>query len=141
MGTNSPVPLAERAVNHVLDKVSSGRRLTPRERAFMEIVKSHPHLDMVDHMLVSNTQAARKVTQMLDLGIGVVCNLRDRDGKMGAPVLSAEVDGEHARIAIEGHLILDLKPSMLYDLTFSTSDFRYSLESDHEYYELAPLRK
>jgi hypothetical protein len=95
---------------------------------------------MVDMMMVSSAEAGRMVSSLLGIGIGVTCNLMDRDGAMGADVVRAEVTGDTARITLAGHHTIDLPPSMLYDLTFSLREFRYTLESGQEFYELATIK-
>jgi hypothetical protein len=141
MGSKSVSSVKERALNHILDMISSGRGLRAVEKHFLDIQQSIPDSEMKDHMMVSSVEAGHRVSSILGLGIGVTCNLRDRDGMMGADVLSSEVLGDIARLTLSGHTTVDLLPSLLYDLTFSVRDFRYSLESGQEFFELATIKK
>lgn len=132
--------LKEQAMDKILDKMSTGRGLTPNEAAFMAVQGPIPDSDLRDFMLVSSFEACTRVASLLDHGLRVTCNLRDRDGVIGDDVVSSSVTGDRSTITLAGRLTIELLPSFLYDLTFSMRDFRYSLESDHEFYELAPIK-
>ena len=132
--------LKDRAMNRILEKISGNRPLTERERYFLSVQQLIPDSALVDYMLVTSTDVARRISEALELGVEVACNLRDRDGAIGAKVLSSKVMGGKSEIEVRGHGRMELRQNCLYDLRFSTTHLRYSLESDHEYYELAPVK-
>jgi hypothetical protein len=132
--------LKDKAVNRILEKISDNQPLTTREKGFLNLQQSIPDHDLVEYMLVTPTEVVNKISDILDMGVEIVCNLRDRDGVMGAKVLSGELNEGRPLIEVTGHGKIELRQNCLYDLRFSTKHLRYSLESDHEFYELVPVK-
>jgi hypothetical protein len=140
MTTQQNNTLRDTAVNFLLDKISDKKGLTRQERQFLSMYQSLSDSEFKDYRLVTNTDAVAAVSRMLELGIDVTCNLRDRCGAIGANVSGARMEGPRAMLVLSGHTEIEIGANHLYDLYFSTQVFGYSLESDHEFYELAPIK-
>ena len=89
-----------------------------------------------DLMFLSKNATSRKVKEILERGKKVICDLHDRDGKIGLEILSIEnnVDSVTCDVIMrnETHQLHD---RFLYNIIYNNIKKEYSLQEQDEYYE------
>lgn len=125
----------------ILNKISRGKKLTDRENRFIELYKS-TNIDIKDHMMISKNVAFTKIKDIISKGISVICNLKDRDGKFGLPILDLENDNhsEECKVIMKNEEWY-LHDRFLYNLIWDDKKISYSLEEHDEYYEKIEIKK
>jgi hypothetical protein len=131
--------LKEIEINRILTKVSKKSVLTDRENKFLELY-NHRNDDK-DLMYLSKNTTCERVKFFLDSGKKVICDLHDRNGLIGLPILSVEnnYDEENGLIIMknENH---ELNDKFLYNLIYNNKLNRYSLQEQDEYFEKLEVR-
>ncbi len=128
--------LKEIEMNRILDKISKKLKLTKREVKFLDLYNTTVSDPKKDYMMLSKSVAATKVKDLLESNIKVICNLHDRDGKIGLPIIDIvdDIEEEFSTIIMknENHKLED---KFLYNLIYNNKKSQYSLEEHDEYYE------
>jgi hypothetical protein len=131
--------LKEIEVNRILNKISKKSVLTDRENKFLELY-NHRNDDK-DLMYLSKNTTCERVKFFLDNGKKVICDLHDRNGLIGLPILDVEnnYDEENGLIIMrnENH---ELNDKFLYNLIYNNKLNRYSLQEQDEYFEKLEVR-
>ncbi len=127
----------EMELNKILEKVSKRKKLTERERKFLELYQVTREEEMKDFLYLSKNSTFKKVAELLELGKKVICNLHDRNGKFGDQITSIENNFEDETCTIsmkhgENHKLHD---KFLYNLIYNIKRDEYSLEEQDEYFE------
>jgi len=126
--------LKEIEVNRILNKVSKKKILTEREKKFLELYNHK--IDDKDLMYLSKNTTCERVKFFLDGGKKVICDLHDRNGLIGLPVLDVvnNYEDEFGLIIMkdETHQLND---RFLYNLIYNNKLNRYSLQEQDEYFE------
>ena len=124
-------------LNRILDKINSKVKLSKKEINFLNLYQITRDDDMKDFMYLSKNSTFEKIKDLLDKSRRVICDLHDRDGKIGLRIINIENDFE------EDECILYLKVSetfvledkFLYNLIYNKNKDEYSLQEQDEYYE------
>jgi hypothetical protein len=128
--------LKEIEANRILDKISKKKSLSDREKRFLELY-NHKTEDHKDHMYLSKNTTCERVKTLIDSGKSVICDLHDRDGKIGLPII--DIDNTHTDddciILMRGNETYKLQDRFLYNLIYIQKSNRYSLQEQGEYYE------
>ena len=127
----------EMELNKILDKVSNRKSLTTRERNFLELYKTTREEDMKDFLYISKNSAFKKISELLEIGKKVICDLHDRNGKIGLEITGIENNFEEDTcvITMKGEEKHQLHDKFLYNLIYSIKKDEYSLQEQDEYFE------
>ena len=127
----------EMELNKILDKVSNRKSLTARERNFLELYKTTREEDMKDFLYISKNSAFKKISELLEIGKKVICDLHDRNGKIGLDITGIENNFEEDTciITMKGNEKHQLHDKFLYNLIYSIKKDEYSLQEQDEYFE------
>ena len=127
----------EMELNKILDKVSNRKSLTARERNFLELYKTTREEDMKDFLYISKNSAFKKISELLEIGKKVICDLHDRNGKIGLDITGIENNFEEDTciITMKGDEKHQLHDKFLYNLIYSIKKDEYSLQEQDEYFE------
>jgi hypothetical protein len=120
----------EMELNKILDKVFSKRSLTDRERNFLELYKTTREEDIKDFLYISKNYAFKKINELIEIGKKVICDLHDRNGKIGLEIIEMRNNFEKdtCDIIMKGEEKHQLKDKFLYNLIYSTKKEQYSLQ-------------
>lgn len=129
--------LKEIEANRILDKISKSQPITEREKRFLDLY-NHTTDDLEkDFMYLSKNTAYERIRILLESKKSIICNLYDRDGKIGLKILSIEnnFNSENCVIFMTHDTTHMLEDRFLYNLVYNTKKDRYSLEVQDEYFE------
>lgn len=128
--------LKEIEANRILDKISKKKSLSDREKRFLELY-NHKTEEYKDHMYLSKNTTCERVKTLIDSGKSVICDLHDRNGKIGLPIIA--IDNTHTddycNILMRGNETYKLEDRFLYNLIYNQKSNKYSLQEQGEYYE------
>jgi len=131
--------LKEIEVNRILNKVSKKSILTDREKRFLNLY-NHKNDDK-DLMYLSKNTTCERVKFFLDGGKKVICDLHDRNGLIGLPVLDIVNNYEDDfGLIIMKNETYQLNDRFLYNLIYNNKLNRYSLQEQDEYFEKLEVR-
>lgn len=132
----------EKRLNQILDKLGSGIKLTPRENKFLDRYNDTSEEDFKDYKMMTKESTFTKIIELLDNNLKVICNLNDKNGKIGLPIKSIYNDYEKEKTYLElsnGEEI-ELKDNYFYELNYNFKKDVYDLEVVDEFYEKIPVR-
>jgi hypothetical protein len=126
--------LKEIELNRILNKVSKKKILTERENKFLELY-NHKNDDK-DLMYLSKNTTCERVKFFLNGGKKVMCDLHDRNGLIGLPVLDVVNNyQDDFGLIIMKNETHQLNDRFLYNLIYNNKLNRYSLQEQDEYFE------
>ena len=131
----------EMELNRILDKVSKKQDLEGREQKFLDLYNSTSEDDMKDYMYLSKNTTFNKVKSLVDAGKTVICDLYDRNSKIGIKLKDIENDFENETCIMtlkndEKHSLHD---KFLYNIIYNNKKDEYSLQAQDEYFEKIPV--
>lgn len=131
----------EMELNRILDKVNMKKKLTDREISFLNLYQDTKDDDMKDLMYLSKNSTSEKVKSLIERGKKVICDLKDRNGKIGLQILEIENDFENdvCVIKMKGNETHKLHDRFLYNIIYNTKKDEYSLQEQDEYFEKIPV--
>ncbi len=130
--------LKEIEMNRILDKISKKSKLTERERSFLELYNSTVNKEEdKDWMMLSKSAASTKVKELIKSNRKVICDLHDRNGKIGLQILEIidDIEDDFSTILMKGEEKHKLQDKFLYNLIYSVKKNEYSLQEHDEYFE------
>lgn len=129
--------LKEIELNRILDKISRKKSLTERERNFLDLYQATNEEEMKDLMLLSKNSACNRIGGMIESGKKVICDLCDRDGKIGLQIIQVENNHqeETCTITMKGGIEHPLDDRFLYNIIYNKKKDSYSLQEHDEYHE------
>jgi hypothetical protein len=129
--------LKEIEANRILDKVSKKKALSDRENRFLELYNYKSEETPKDLMYLSKNTTCERVKTLLDSNMIVICDLSDRDGRIGLPILNIEnVHSEDdCTVFMRDNETYKLQDRFLYNLIYNQKLNKYSLQEQGEYYE------
>ena len=142
--------LKEIVMNRILDKMSKKNKLSQRESSFFnlynETQKKSSHITDKkifvvdtdkDYMYLSKNVVVVKIKELISLKKKVICDLHDRDGRIGLYILEVLDDHqeETSTILMRGDEKHELHDKFLYNLIYNISKDEYSLQEQDEYFE------
>jgi len=79
----------------------------------------------------------KKVNDLISIGKKVICDLYDRDGKIGLQIVSIndDIEGDFSIIKLKGEETFKLQDNFLYNLIYNIKKNEYSLQIQDEYFE------
>ena len=129
--------LKEIEMNKILEKISRKKDLTKREKSFLELYNETSDDDTRDYMMLSKNVAFKRVRQLLDSEKKVICDLHDRDGKIGLQIFDIEnhIENDFCIITLKDGSSVKLEDKFLYNIIYNIKKNFYSLTEQDEYYE------
>jgi hypothetical protein len=128
--------LKEIEMNRILEKIYKKIKLTPREKKFLDLYNFTSKDDYKDYMYLSKNNTFRRVKDLLESGKKVICDLHDKDGKIGLPIVDIQnhIESETCKVIMknEEH---ELHDRFLYNLIYNVKKNEYSLQEQDEYFE------
>lgn len=138
---NESESLKDKELNRILDKISSGETLSEIEKRFLSNYGAIPDEFYQDFSFLTKNDVFDRIKEMLETGRKVVCDLTDRDGKIGVEIESVNnyIDSEFCHLILKNNQRVDLKDSYLYNIIFNPKKDEYSLQIQDEFYEKLPI--
>jgi hypothetical protein len=129
--------LKEIEANRILEKISKKKELSDRENRFLELYNHKSEETPKDLMYLSKNTTCERVRNLLDSNMMVICDLSDRNGKIGLPILNIENihSDDDCTLFMRGDEIYKLQDRFLYNLIYNQKLNKYSLQEQDEYYE------
>ena len=129
--------IKEIEMNRILDKILFRKRLTNSEIEYIERYNKKTIEEDQDYMMVSKNFVYSKVSSLLEGGKKVICDLHDRNGKIGLEIKSIEnhIEDDECIVVMTGDEKHKLHDKFLYNLIYSVVKDRYSLQEHDEYFE------
>jgi hypothetical protein len=127
----------EMELNNILEKVSKKKKLTEGEIKFLNQYQQTSDDDIKDYLYLSKNSVFQKVTQLIDKGKKVICDLHDRDGKIGLQIIGLQnlFEDESCILKLKGGSTHNLYDKFLYNLIYNVKKGEYSLQEQDEYFE------
>jgi len=128
-------------LNRILDKISSHQKLTSREEEFLSKYDQIMDKDLTDMSHLSKNTAFDKVSELLDKGKKVICDLYDKDGQINDEIVSIENDFENdtCLLFLKHGDEAQLHDRFLYNINYDFNHDTYSLSSQDEFFEKIPV--
>jgi hypothetical protein len=88
-------------------------------------------------MYLSKNATCERVKILIDNGKPVICDLHDRNGKIGLVIIDIENThtDDYCNILMRGNETYKLEDRFLYNLIYNQKSNKYSLQEQGEYYE------
>ena len=125
-------------MNRILDKIYRKVNLTDRERGFLELYNYTVNKpEDKDWMMLSKSATSTKIKELIELDRKVICDLHDRNGKIGLQILNIvdDIESDFSIIIMKGEEKHKLQDKFLYNLIYSVKKNQYSLQEHDEYFE------
>lgn len=134
--------LKDSELNRILDKISDGLKLTNSEQTFLNKYDSIKEDDLKDFTHLSRETTYQKIRELLDLNKKVVCDLYDRNGKIGLYITSIinNYNEGTCTLNLKGGETTKMTDNYLYNLIYNIQKDEYSLEVQDEYFEKIPVK-
>jgi hypothetical protein len=136
--------LKEIEMNRILDKISKKSKLTERERNFLELYNSTINKEENrDWMMLSKSATSSKVKELIDSNYKVICDLHDRNGKIGTQIINIvdNIEDDFSVIIMKDEEKHKLQDKFLYNLIYIVNKKQYSLQEHDEYFEKLTIEK
>jgi hypothetical protein len=134
--------LKEIRLNQILDKISNKIKLSKSEQDFLDHYDETSEEDMMDLRMLSKESTFTKISQLLERGKKVICNLVDKDGKIGIQILQIynKFDDETSIMTLKNGEKIKLMDNILYNIIYNTNKDEFSLEMEDEFFEKLPIK-
>jgi hypothetical protein len=131
----------EDVLDRILDKIHNKQKLTDIEKKFLDRYNETSDEEYQDFRFLTKNDASLKIKEIIDGGRKIICDLYDRDGKIGIEITKIKNDFEHetSEIHLKNKEVIKLKDNYLYNIIYNSTKDEYSLESQDEYYEKIPV--
>jgi len=102
-----------------------------------EVLLTKKNLLYKDYMLISKNFVVKKINELLDDNIVVICDLHDRNGKIGLSISKIEndMDSENSILYLNNQSTHKLSDKYIYNLIYNIKTDKYYLEEHDEYFE------
>jgi hypothetical protein len=129
--------LKEMEIDRILDKVSDKLKLTDREKEFLDLYQVTKEEDLKDFLYLSKNAAFRKILDILENGKKIICDLHDKNGKIGLQIIKIENDflNDKCLITMKRNETHELFDKFLYNIIYNIKKDEYSLQEQDEYFE------
>ena len=132
-----PESLKEMELNLILDKITKRVRLNGKEKSFLETYKDINDDDLKSFEMLSRLTTVEKINSLIDSKKKIICDLKDRDGKLGLQIVKIENldEDEVSIINLKDGSTFKMKDNFLYNIIYNLKKDIYSLEASDEFYE------
>jgi hypothetical protein len=134
--------LKEVELNKILDKISKSINLSSKEKEFLGKYDNIKEDDLKDFKMLSLQSTFEKLQGLIDNNKKVICNLIDRNGKIGIQIISiySDYENEVYILNLKNGEKIELKDNYLYNIIYTLQKDIYSLETEEEFFEKLPVR-
>ena len=134
--------LKELRLNKILDKISNNIKITKIEQDFLDNYGETNEEDIMDYKLLSKETTFDRLNQLIDSNKKVICNLFDRDGKIGIEIASIfnNFESETCTMTLKNGDKIKLKDNILYNIMYNNDKDEWSLEMEDEFFEKLPIK-
>lgn len=134
--------LKELELNKILDKISMKSKLSKKEEEFLNNYDKINDNDIKDYQLLSPETAFTIIQQIINKNKPIICNISDKDGKIGKLIVSVYQDyqNEVFELTLIDNSLVKMKDNFLYNIIYDIVKDIYSLEIQDEYYEKIPIK-
>ena len=90
-----------------------------------------------DFVYLSKNASFKKITELLESDIKVICDITDRDGKINIQITGLEnnFEKETCTLTLKNKSKVQLHDKFLYNIIYNIKRKEYSLQIQDEYYE------
>ncbi len=129
-------------LDRILDKIYRKEKLNDIEKKFLDKFDKTSEEDYQDFRFLTKNDAYNHIKNIMDKGRKIVCDLRDRDGKIGVEIKKIKNDFENdiCKLKLANNEIVVLKDNFLYDILYNPKNDTYVLQEQDEYYEKIPVK-
>ena len=129
--------IKEIELNRILDKINVSKSLSDKEIKFLNLYQHTREEYMKDFMYLSKNSAYLRIEDLLNNNKTIICNLHDKDGKIGLKIMKIEniFEDDICTIFMKGNETHNLEDKFLYNIIYSTKKDEYSLQEQDEYFE------
>lgn len=129
-------------LNSILDKMGKGIKISPREKNFLDNFEEITDDELKDMKMLTANSTFNNIITLLEQNKRIICNLSDRNGKIGLPINRIEKNYETEKIIMEvsGGEKLELKDNFFYEINYNFDRDNYSLETSDEFFEKIPVK-
>jgi hypothetical protein len=129
--------LKEIEMDRILEKISKKLKLSLREKGFLDIYNYTKNKDNKDFLLLSKNMVVKKITDLLKKDKIIICDLTDRDGKIGLKIedINNNIESDHCQIVMKNGITHNIYDRYLYNIIYNLKRDQYSLQEHGEYYE------
>jgi len=131
----------DRKKDEILDKMIAKKPITDFEKEFLKNFDTIDTKDMMDFVMLDKQTTHNQITYLLNKGCKIICNLSDRNGKIGLPIVSIynDFNDEFSTVKVTSGEKCKLKTNYLYNIIYNNRKNEYSLEEHDVYYEKIPV--
>ena len=134
--------IKEEELNRILDKISSNNKLTDVERKFFNIFNKSSEEHYQDSICITKNDVFNRVKSLIEDEDKVICNLSDRNGVIGLPIVSINnnFDDENCYLVLTDGEKVIIHDRYLYNIRYDMKKDEYLLETEEEFYEKIPVK-
>jgi hypothetical protein len=131
----------ETRLNQILDKLSNRTKLTKQDQDFLDNYSQINDEDLMDYKMLSKESTYERINSLLMNDKKVICNLHDRDGRIGLEIKSIKNDfqTETSILTLKNGEKIELKDNILYNILHNQQKNEWSLEMEDEFFEKIPI--
>ena len=120
-----------------IDKTMEEKNISMEEFSHLSKFDTLHDSELKDYLYLSKMAVEILIKEFIAKGIKVICNLTDRDGKIGEEILSIEsdMDSEFSILKLKNGKFTKLHDKFLYNINFINKKNYYSLTIQDEYFE------
>lgn len=124
-------------MNKILDKICKKKKLSKKEQNFLHLYNQTSDDFTKDYMMLSKNVVCRRIKQLLENDKQVICDLHDRDGKIGIQItdVTEDIEKEYSEVILKNGTSHKLEDRFLYNLIYNSKKNNYSLIEQDEYFE------
>jgi len=124
-------------LDFVLDKIKQNKKLSQHELNFLCEFDSIPEIDHTDFSHLSKNQVFEKITYYLSKSKKVICDIKDKNGKINDEIvlISNDFENDHCLLRLKHGETCKLTDNYFYKITYIFEKNIYSLEVQDEFYE------
>ncbi len=128
--------IKEVEVDRILEKVSNKKSLSKKEKGFLNLYNQTTNELCMDFMYLSKNTTCDKISLLLKNSKSIICDLNDRDGKIGLRIMSVDNMYEDDSILhLSSGMDFKMEDRYLYNILYDIRKDKYSLQEQGEYYE------
>jgi len=129
-------------LDRILDKISNGKKLNNIEQKFLDTYNKFSEEHYQDSLCITKNDVYNKIRDLLEEGDKVICNLYDRNGVIGLPIVSIhnDFDEDFCYVVVTDGEKIKIEDKYLYNIIYNMKKDEYSLETEEEFFEKIPVK-
>lgn len=124
-------------LDFILEKIKSKKSLSESEIRFLSEFDSIPEIDHQSFSHLTKNQVFDKVSYYLLKNKKVICDLKDKNGKIDDEIItiSNDYENDYCLLSLKHGETFKLRDNYFYKITYNLTKDYYSLESQDEFIE------